>query len=137
MTEYEILTLLSEIRSNQTTLLAQIVSLHFAMIVAIFYFLHHSGLRMKLAVFVFYSLGYALHLGLIYETSVQVFAARADLLNLLQSEQGLSSIGQTAFRESDAAFTNWVAIVGNISFLALWAGVVYFLFFWKRPKEQS
>ncbi len=137
MTEYEVLTLLSDIRSNQTTIIAQIVSLHLAMIVGIFYFLHRSGLRMKLAVLILYSLGYALHLGLIYETSVQILSARDDLVAIVQSGAALSSIGQAALRESETAFTNWVSVIGNISFLALWFGTVYFLFFWKRPKETE
>jgi hypothetical protein len=135
MSEHEILSLLNDVRSDQTTVIAQILSLHLAMIVGIFYFLHRSGLRMRLAVFLLYTLGYALHLGLIWNASQLIVGVRNDLIAIAQSGERLSGIGYAALQQTSAAFTNWVAVVGNISFVVLWLGTTYFLFFWKRPSD--
>ena len=51
MSEAEILSLLENYTEQQTQLIIQVVSLHFALVVGVFYFLHRSGLAMKLAVF--------------------------------------------------------------------------------------
>jgi hypothetical protein len=135
MSEYEILSLLNDVRSDQTTVIAQILSLHLAMIVGIFYFLHRSGLRMRSAVFALYTLGYALHLGLIWNASQIIVGVRNDLIAIAESGERLSGIGYAALQQTNAAFTNWVSVVGNVSFLVLWVGTTYFLFFWKRPKD--
>lgn len=137
MTEYEILDLLGNIRATQAAIIAQIVSLHLVMIVGIFYFLHRSGLRMKLAVLVLYSLGYALHLGLIAQMSAQIVGARADFADLLARNGELTGMGAAMFELTTTTFTNWVSIVANISFVALWFGTAYFLFFWKRPQHAE
>lgn len=135
MSEYEVLTLLNDVRSDQTVVIAQILSLHLAMIVGVFYFLHRSGLRMKIAVFLLYTLGYALHLGLIWNASQLAIGVRNDLIAIAESGERLSGIGYAALQQTNAAFTNWVSVVGNIAFLMLWFGTAYFLFFWRRPHD--
>jgi hypothetical protein len=131
MSEAEILSLLENYTEQQTQLIVQVVSLHFALVVAIFYFLHRSGLAMKGAVFLLYTLGNALFLGLIYNLSIKVVAARQDLIGLQQDGAELSVIAQTVLN-SLQPFTNVVSIIANIAFVALWMGAVYFLFFWKK-----
>jgi hypothetical protein len=125
------------VRADQSALIAQIVSLHLAMVAGIFFFLHRAGMRMKLAVFLLYSLGYALFLGLIWQSSLIVAGARHDLIQLASSGQRLSGTGYAAFREIGPSFVNVVSIIATTVFLALWGGTVYFLFFWKRPEEAE
>lgn len=134
MSEYEILDLLSAIRADQSALIAQIVSLHLAMIAGIFFFLHRAGVRMKLAVFLLYTLGYTLFLGLMWQSSLLVVGARNDLIALAETGQRLSGMSYAAYREiGGPSFLNWVSIVANVAFVTLWFGTLYFLFFWKRP----
>jgi hypothetical protein len=135
MSEYEIVALLNSFRSDQVVLIGQMISLHLAMVVGIYYFLHRSGLAMKSAIFVLYSVGYATLLGLLYNLSLQIVGARSDLIALTERGERLSGVGYAAFRQTEAAFTNWVSVLANISFVALWFGTLFFLFFWKRPKE--
>jgi hypothetical protein len=134
MTEAEILQLLENYTEQQTQLIIQVVSLHFALVVAVFYFLHRSGLTMKLAIFALYTLGNALFLGLIYNLSVKVVAMRSDLLALHNNGAELSNVSQAVLNNLQP-YTNITSIIANISFVALWIGAVYFLFFWKRPKD--
>jgi hypothetical protein len=131
MTEAEILTLLESYTEQQTQLIVQVVSLHFAVVVAVFYFLHRSGLPMKLAAFVLYTLGNSLFLGLIYNLSIKVVAAQQDLLALQTEGAELSTISQTVLANL-RPFVNTTSFIANTAFLALWAGAIYFLFFWKK-----
>lgn len=135
MSEAEILSLLESYTEQQTQLIIQVVSLHFALVVAVFYFLHRSGLAMRLAVFVLYSIGNSLFLGLIYNLSLKVIAARQDLVDLQQSGAQLSAISQTVLNDL-RPFVNVASLIANIAFVALWIGAVYFLFFWKK-REAS
>lgn len=131
MSEAEILSLLENYGEQQTQLIVQLVSLHFALVVAIFYFLHRSGIAMKSAVFLLYTLGNALFLGLIYNLSLKVVASRQDLISLQQNGVELSAVSRSVL-DNLQPFTNVTSIIANVSFVALWAGAVYFLFFWKK-----
>lgn len=131
MTEAEILTLLQSYHDAQAALIGQVVSLHFALVVAVFYFLHRSGLRMKLAIFVLYTLGNLLFLGLIYNITVKVVAARAELEAMREAGVHLTRVGLSVLDSTGAPFVNVASLAANIAFVALWIGAVYFLFFWK------
>jgi hypothetical protein len=133
MSEYEVLTILSAIQGEQTVIVAQIVSLHLAMIVGIFYFLHRSGLVMKLAVLAVYTLAYALFIGLLSNLSLQLLGARADLIAITESGGRLSGLGNATLQQTSTILHNWVSLIANVTFLVLWVGTVAFLFFWRRP----
>jgi len=135
MSEHEVLSLLGMIQGEQTIIVAQIVSLHLAMIVGIFYFLHRSGLMMKIAVLAVYTLAYALFIGLLSNLSLQLLGARADLIAITEGGGRLSGLGYATLQQTTAALHNWVSLVANIMLLVLWLGATYFLFFWKRPKD--
>lgn len=134
MTEHEVLELLSSYSAQQQGLLAQIISLHLVMVAAIYYFLHRSGVLMKLGVLALYTLGYATHAGLLYNVSTNVVAARAQLDLISQAYASVSPITQNIL--SREGWTDWSAIVANVCLATLWFGTVGFLFFWKRPAER-
>jgi hypothetical protein len=132
MSEYEVLSLLGMIQGEQTVIIAQIVSLHLAMIVGIFYFLHRSGIVMKIAVLAVYTLGYALFIGLLSNLSLQLLGARADLIAITERGERLSGLGYATLQQTTAVLHNWVSLVANVTLLVLWLGTVSFLFFWKK-----
>lgn len=133
MGEYELLDLLNRFHTSQNTVLAQLISLHLAIVVATFYFLHRSGLAMKIAIFSLYSLGGALFLGQMHSYSVQIVGARAELRALPE----LSAIGAAVIENAGPDYTNWISITGNIGMLAAWLGASAFLFLWKPSKDQN
>ena len=53
------------------------------------------------------------------------------LVRLHDSGANLSAISQTVLA-SLQPFTNFVSVIANVAFVALWFGAVYFLFFWKK-----
>jgi hypothetical protein len=128
------LTLLESYTEQQMQLIIQVVSLHFALVIAVFYFLHRSGLIMKFAVFGLYTIGNLLFLGLIYNLSLKVVAVRQDLLALQERGVELSAISQTVL-DNLRPFINVASMMANIAFVALWIGAVYFLFFWKKRES--
>lgn len=134
MNEHDTLELLLTLEGSQRDMIAQVISLHLVMAAAVFYFLHRSGLAMKLAVFVLYALGNAMYVSMIYNASLQVIGARQHLAELRDAGP-ISPLTAAVLQTAGAAWSNAPAVITNISFLALWLGTTYFLFFWKRPKE--
>lgn len=134
MSEHDALELLLAIEESQRGMIAQVISLHLVMVAAVFYFLHRSGLGMKIAVFVLYALGNAMYVTMVYNASVKLVGAREQLAALRELGP-VSPITNAVLVSAGPSWTNTAAVVGNVSFLALWLGTIYFLFFWKRPKE--
>jgi hypothetical protein len=136
MTEHEILELLQGYDDAQQMTIAQVISLHLVMAAAVFYFLHRSGFVMKLAVFVLYALGNAMYVTLMYNVSQRIIGAREQLGEIAASGAA-SPITEAVLRNTGESWNNAQAIVTNVSFLALWFGTAYLLFFWKRPKDTE
>lgn len=136
MTEFEILDLVGAVQSDQIAVITQLISLHLAIVVGIFYFLYRSGIVMKLGIALLYTLGYAMIIGLIVNTSGQLGAARADLLAIKQANGRLSASGEMLLVQTDISPANWVSLVSNVVFIVLWLGTIGFLFFWKRPGDR-
>jgi len=132
--EHDTLELLQSYNDAQMAMLAQVISLHLVMAAAIFYFLHRSGLAMKLAVFVLYALGNAIYVTQLYNASAQVVGAREHLMALSRLGS-VSPVTDAVLRTTGESWSNAAAVVTNVSFLALWLGTLYFLFLWKRPKD--
>ncbi len=133
MSEFEILQLYGSATADQTAVIGLLISLHLAMIVGIFYFLHHSGRAMKLAVVVLYTLGYLLLVGLVMNQGALIWGLSRDLVALTEDGQRLSGVGYAVLQQTHAGW--WVNVVATIAMLTLWVGTVAFLFFWKRPLE--
>lgn len=132
MSEYEILSLYVAATADQTSTISLLISLHLALIVGVFYFLHRSGLVMKLAVFALYTLAFALLLGMLYNQGSLLLGASRDLVAITASGQRLSAMGYAALSQTRAEY--WVNIVTSVSLCALWGGAVYFLIFWKKKE---
>lgn len=136
MSEYEILDVVVGLSAEQTAVLVQLVNLHMAMVVGIYYFLHRSGLAMKCAIALLYTLGFAMHLGMLLNQSELIVGARRDLIAITESGERLSNVGFTFLSQTGGVFDSWVSLVANASIIALWFGTLAFLFFWKRPKDS-
>ena len=106
------------------------LTINFAMIVAIFYFLNRATSRLKLFSFFAYTVGMIVLLGqMLVEANVKVGAMEA--LRALPAAQ-LSRAGVKYL----SVFNSWLAlatsITFNLSYWLLWFGVLYLLFFSER-----
>jgi hypothetical protein len=135
MSELDLLNIARSCVQNITGDFAQIITITFAMVVAIYYFLHRAGLRMKLFAFSIYTCGMLTFFGMmLMESSVAVGAQQA-LRAIPAATRSLPTAQFLGIRAS------WVGTVStallNLLFLVLWVGTAYLLFFWRKPDGSS
>lgn len=112
---------------------AQAITITFAMVIAVYYFLHQAGIRMKLFAFTIYTCGMLFYFGMmLLESNVGVGAVAA--LNAIpEAARSLPTAHYLGVRAS------WVGIASstllNLVFWILWLGTGYLLFFWRKPAE--
>ena len=112
---------------------AQVITITFAMVVAIYYFLHQAGIRMKLFAFALYTCGMLVYLGMmLLESNVGVGAQEA-LRAIPSTAQSLPT------QHYLGVHTSWVGMTSslllNLVYWILWLGTGYLLFFWRKPHE--
>jgi hypothetical protein len=130
MSELELMNVARSVTANELNWFGEMITVNFAMIVAIYYFLSQARTTLKVFSFVLYSLGIFAFFGeMVIEGNLKFAVLRA--LRALPSAQ--TSLTTQAYL---AVNSSWVAvltaIVFNSSFWLLWLGVFYLLFFGKR-----
>lgn len=135
MSELDLLNLARSTTEHQVTWFAQMVTINFGMIVAIYYFLHGAKLRLKIFTFFAYSVAMLVLLGeMLVETNVK--AGVIEALRALPFEH----LSRPAVRYL-SVFDSWVSLVTrvtfNLSVWLFWLGVFYLLFFWRERQLNS
>jgi len=128
MTELELLDLARSVTSNEVSWFGQIITINFAMVVGIYYFLNRAQIALKVLAFGAYVVGMLFYLGeMLVESNL-----KSVTLASLKAMPHLSRVTQ-AYLDIDAS---WVGQLTNrlldSAFWLLAAGVFYLLFFWKR-----
>jgi hypothetical protein len=132
MTELDLLNLARSATQNDVTWFSQMITITFAMVVAIYYFLNQAKIGLKIVAFVAYMVGMLVFLGeMLIETNVktQALAALQALPNPSAPTRQLVGVTYSWLGTS-------TAVVFNASFWILWIGIFYLLFFWKKGAEQ-
>ena len=130
MSELDLLNLARSTTEHQVAWFAQMLSVNFAMVVAIYYFLHRATIALRLFSFFAYTIGMLVLLGqMLGETNVKAGVLEA-LRALPVALLSRPSVYYLSFSDS------WVALVTrvtfNLSVWLLWIGVFYLLFFSQR-----
>ena len=130
MSELDLLSLARSTTEHEVSWFAQMLTINFAMVVAIYYFLNSAKITLKVFSFFAYSVGMLVLLGeMLSETNVKIGVVEA--LRALPAAQ-LSRPGAHYL----AFFDSWVAriteVTFNLSVWILWIGVFYLLFFAQR-----
>jgi hypothetical protein len=133
MSEFDLLELSRSASANQVAAFAQIITISFAMVVAIFYFLNQARPALKAFAFTAYSIGMLLYLGqLLIESNFKV--------STLTALAALPSPSVVA-RQYVALNGSWLSLassaVFNLSFWLLWLGNLYLLFFWRKTSARG
>lgn len=132
MTELELFELARAITAVEIGYFTQMITINFAMIVAIYYFLNQANLTMKIFAFVAYLVGMALFLGeMLFETNVKV-----TVLDLLKVAPHPTVLTARYLAIYDSWLGKATALVLNGAIWILVLGVFYLLFFWKKSPEQ-
>lgn len=131
MTEADLIEVVRTANDATAALYGQLISITFAMIVAIFYFLNRSRWPLKLLAFGVYSVGYLMFVGLMLETSnTKHVALRA--LGALPSDRispftaGLIDLQSSWLFQATALFM-------NAGLWLLGSAVVFMMFVWRKP----
>ncbi len=78
MSQAEIFSLVQQVQDQYGSLFAQLITINFAMIVAIWYFLHRTQFRFRIATFVFFLVGMLTLVGLmLQQANIKGLARRA------------------------------------------------------------
>ncbi len=133
MTELDLLNLARSTTANEVSMFGEVIAINFAMVVAIYYFLHQANLAIRIFAFVAYSVGTALYFGqMLIEANIKatVLASLAALPQATVSVVTRQYLGVTA-----SWLGHTVTYLFNGSFYILWLGIFYLLFFWKKQRD--
>jgi hypothetical protein len=132
MTELDLLNLGRTTTQNEIGDFTQIITINFAMIVAIFYFLNRAQIAMKLFAFIAYAIGMMMFIGqMLLETSLKYTVHES-----LKALPHPSAVTQEYVGLSGTWLGIGTTILFNVAIWILWLGVFYLLFFWKKAPEE-
>ncbi|MEZ5958837.1 MAG: hypothetical protein R3C30_00225 [Hyphomonadaceae bacterium] len=126
--------LIDAIRSSNheiAVLYGQVISINFAMVVAIFYFLNSSRLTIKLLAFLIYLIGMMMFIGLMLEESNIKRIALNALAEL--PPEGLSAMSSGVLALHQSWLFVATAVFLNAGLWALIFSIGFLLFIWRKP----
>ncbi len=134
MSELDLLNLARSTTEHGVTWFAKMITINFAMVVAIYYFLHGARLTLKIFTFFAYTVAMLVLLGeMLVEANVK--AGVIESMRALPAEH--LARPTTVYL---AVYDSWVSLVTRITFnLSVWLllfGVFYLLFLWKQHSNQ-
>jgi len=130
MSEADILELLRACNAQITTLYSQLISITFAMVVAIYYFLNRAPLALKVLSFLIYLVGFMMFVGLMLEESN--IKARA-LLALANLGDQASEVTQGILVLHQSWLFKTTAVLLNLGLWMLPSATAFLLFVWRKP----
>jgi hypothetical protein len=132
MSELDLITMARSLTDGITTLFGQIITINFAMVVAIYYFLNQARLPMKVFAFLAYGVGMLMFFGRALEETSLLFT----ILTALQRLPAPSVVTQQMLGMQKTWLGVGTSALFNVAYWILWIGVSYLLFFWKKAPEQ-
>jgi hypothetical protein len=134
MSETELIGIIRDVDAQYAVLFGQIITINFAMIVAIYYFLHRANLVFRIAAFVFYAIGMFSLIGLMLQQAnfkVEAVAALAAIPAGHRSQMANSVLD---------LHRSWLltasSIFLNVSLWVLFIVIAYLLFWWRGDPER-
>ena len=135
MSELDLLNLARSTTEHEVAWFAQMLTINFAMIVAIYYFLNTARMSLKLFSFFVYTVGMIVLLGqMLVEANVKV-GAMEGLRALPAAQLARATVRYLSVSNSWLALAT--SITFNLSIWLLWFGVLYLLFLSGRHWKLS
>ena len=132
MTEMDLLSLARSATANEVGWFEQLVTINFAMIVAIYYFLNQARIGLRIVSFMAYTIGTLVFLGeILIESNL-----KASVLVALKALHAASGPTQEYIGIGESWLAVTTAVVFNSAFWILWVGIFYLLFFWKKSAHE-
>lgn len=134
MGETELIGIIRDVNAQYAVLFGQIITINFAMIVAIYYFLHRSSVGFRIAAFGFYAIGMLALIGLMLEQSNYKYQALLALGDLPAAKR--SPVTDRLLAVNHSWLAQATSFFLNASLWVLFAAVVYLLFWWRGDPER-
>jgi len=132
MSEIDLFNLARAATAVEIGYFTQMITINFAMIVAIYYFLNQANLPMKILAFIAYLIGMALFFGvMLFETNIKV-----TVLDLMREVPHPAILTQRYIELQGSWLGIATAVVLNSAIWILVLGVFYLLFFWRKSPEE-
>lgn len=133
MSELDLLNFARSTLQNEIGLFTQVITITFAMIVGIYYFLNQARFMMKLFAFTAYMIGTLLFLGeMLLETNMRVEA-----MTELEQLPHRTAIVQRYVELYGSWLNTATSLLFNGAFWLLCLGIFYLLFFWKKSLHEN
>lgn len=133
MGETELIGMIRDVNAQYAVLFGQIITINFAMIVAIYYFLHRSPLLFRAAAFGFYAIGMLALVGLMLEQANYKNQALIALAAIPAAQR--SRMAGSILAINGSWLSQATGLFLNASLWVLVAAVAYLLFLWKGDRE--
>lgn len=131
MSEMDLLTLARSCSANIASNFAQMITITFAMVVAIYYFLNQAKLGLKVFASLVYLIGMLMYFGvMLVESNMKYGALQA--LGALHAPSTVTA-RYIALNQSWLAITT--AVLENAAIWVLMFGTLYLLFFWDKASH--
>jgi hypothetical protein len=133
MTELDLLNLGRSVTENEIGLFTQVITINFAMVVGLYYFLHRARTAIKVFAFVVYLIGMLLFLGeMLMETGVKVATFQQ-----IRALPHPSQLIQYYLALNDSWLSHATSALFNVAFWILVIGVGYLTFFWDKDSDAA
>ena len=135
MSQSELFGLIMKVQEQYGALFAQIITINFAMIVAIYYFLRNAGFRLRFAAFIFYLVGMLTLVGMMLQQANFKSLAIRELRGIPADQR--SSVVDGFLALQNAWLFRAASFLQNLSLWLLIAVVGYLLFWWDRKQAPQ
>ena len=133
MGESELIGVIRDVNAQYAVLFGQVITINFAMIVAIYYFLHRSPLLFRIAAFGFYAVGMLALIGLLLQQGNYKFEALGALAAIAPEHRSQMASSVLALNQSWLAKATSLFL--NTSLWVLVLAIAYLLFGWRGDPE--
>ena len=131
MTELDLLTIARSSTANEISLFTQVITINFAMVVGLYYFLHRARTAIKIFAFGVYLVGMLMFLGeMLMEANV-----KAEVMIVMKALPHPSPLIQYYIGLNDSWLAHDTVILFNVAFWILVIGVGYLTFFWDKDAQ--
>jgi hypothetical protein len=134
MSELDLLNLARAAGDDVMTAFGQVITITFAMVIGIYYFLNEAKIGLKLFSYLIYSIGMFLYFGSMVAHSNIVAGVNEALRALPQDRLARPTAYFLAVRDSWVGHLESALITGG--FWVLWLSIAYLLFVWKKSDHM-
>jgi hypothetical protein len=135
MTELDLFNIARSAGDDIITDFGQVITITFAMVIGIFYFLNEAKAGLKIFSYLIYSIGMFLYFGVMIVHTNVIVGVREALQALPQDHLSRPTLHYISVNDSWVGHTETALVTGG--FWVLWLSVAYLLFVWRKADHEK